>query len=559
LKKKPARHDLDPPALPLPPNPANSRISASGALPDWWHHLLQSPAKQAELAALALAPWSPATGNPPTVPDKRFAAPEWQAPPWRWLAQSFLHQEQWWFHATTGVPGVAPRHEALVSFAAKQWLNMMAPSNFWLTNPVVQQQTLREGGANLVRGAALAVEDACRSALNLPPAGAENFQPGRDVAITPGQVVLRNDLIELIQYTPTTGTVHAEPILMVPAWIMKYYVLDLTPSRSMVKHLVDQGFTVFAISWKNPDATDRDLGMADYLDLGVRAALHAIRRIVPKARIHGVGYCLGGTLLAMAAAALARDRDDSLQTLTLLAAQTDFSEPGELSLFIDPEQVARLETLMSQRGYLDKQQMSAAFQMLRSNELIWWYRLHTQLLGERLPLNDLMAWNADGTRLPLRMHSEYLRGLFLHNELARGTWRVDGTPINLRDVAVPVFNVGTRQDHVAPWRSVFKLHSLTDAEQTFVLTTGGHNVGIVNPPGTNVSSHQLKVWHPGDPRPDPEDWLQSAPTSPGSWWTPWDQWLARHSSRKRPPPAMGAPEAGLPPLSAAPGHFVFTR
>ncbi len=551
----------------LIPGAAIAPATAAGALADWWVHLLASPAKQWELAQYGLEQWARAWGTGAEAPgdiqpmpqDKRFADPAWQAPPYRWIAQSFLLQEQWWQRATTAVPGVSRHHEAMTSFAARQWLDMVAPSNFVSTNPVVRQRTVREGGANLLRGAAHAFEDAWRQGVDLPPAGAEAFEVGRDVAITPGRVVLRNELIELIQYAPATRTVHAEPVLIVPAWIMKYYVLDLSPSNSMVRHLVEQGFTVFAISWKNPDGRDRDLGMDDYERLGVRAALQAIRSIVPHARVHAAGYCLGGTLLAIAAAGLARRGDDTLRSLTLMAAQTDFTDPGELALFIDEGQVAFLETLMGQRGYLDKRQMAGAFQMLRSNDLVWSYRLTNQLLGERLPMSDLMAWNADGTRLPLRMHSEYLRGLFLNNALARGEWMVDGRPVNLHDIRAPIFSVGTVQDHVAPWRSVFKLHSLAGAEQTFVLTAGGHNVGIVNPPGSALSSYRLRQWRPGDRLLGPDEWLAQTPSVAGSWWEAWVGWLKERSTRRTPPPPMGAPEAGLAPLEAAPGTYVRQR
>ena len=541
--------------------------TAVGAFMDWWVHLAASPAKQWELAQYAaeqgLRAAQAATGPTPAIEalpqDKRFADAAWQAAPYRWLAQAFLLQEQWWHQATTGVPGVTRHHEQMASFAARQWLDMVAPSNFVLTNPVVQQRTLQEGGMNLLRGAMHVAEDACREALDQPPVGAEQFEPGRNVAITPGRVVLRNRLMELIQYAPTTKTVRPEPVLLVSAWIMKYYVLDLSETNSMVKFLVDQGFTVFAMSWKNPDADDRDLGMDDYARLGVLAAHDAIHTIVPHARVHATGYCLGGTLLATVAAALGRSKHQALKTVTLLAAQTDFTEPGEIALFVDEGQIAFLERQMWQRGYLDKSQMKSTFQMLRSNDLVWSYRLHNQLLGERAPVSDLMAWNADGTRLPYRMHVEYLRGLFLDNALARGEWKVEGTAVNLADITVPIFNVGTVQDHVAPWRSVFKLQALTDAEQTFVLTAGGHNVGIVNPPGQAKSSYRLRQRAASDRLLTPDEWLQATPTVAGSWWSAWAGWLARHSGRRGPPPAMGAPQAGLPPLDAAPGLYVHQR
>ena len=539
-----------------------------GAFMDWWTHLVGSPAKQLELARAGAEQWRRAwemavTGATvqPLPQDKRFADPAWQLQPYRGPMQAFLLEEQWWQGATTEIRGVTAHHEQMVSFAARQWLDMTAPSNFVVTNPVVQRQTLQECGLNLFRGAALALEDASRDAADLPPAGAEAFDIGRTVAITPGRVVLRNRLMELIQYAPTTPTVHLEPVLIVPAWIMKYYVLDLSPGNSLVRHLVDHGYTVFAISWKNPTSEDRDLGMDDYANLGVRAALRAIGTIVPGAQVHATGYCLGGTLLATMAAALGRTDGTMtpLKTLTLLAAQTDFIAPGEIGLFIDEGQVASLENLMAQRGYLDKKQMQGTFQMLRSNDLIWSHRLQSQLLGQRRPLSDLMAWNADGTRLPARMHSEYLRGMYLNNALARGEWRVNGKPVHLSDIRVPIFNVGTAQDHVAPWRSVFRLHALTDAEQTFVLTTGGHNVGIVNPPGQAKSSYRMRTWHAGDRLLTPDDWLAATEPVSGTWWTAWETWLRQHSTRRVAPPSVGAVKQGLPPLDAAPGRYVHER
>jgi polyhydroxyalkanoate synthase len=299
--------------------------------------------------------------------------------------------------------------------------------------------------------------------------------------------------------------------------------------------------------------------MDDYENLGVRAALQAVRRIVPRQPVHAVGYCLGGTMLSIVAAALGRDRDPSLKTVTLLAAQTDFADPGEMALFIDEAQVAYLENLMWRTGYLDKRQMKSTFQMLRSKDLVWSYRLHNQLLGERLPVNAMMAWNADGTRLPYRMHSEYLHGMFLRNALARGEWRSGGVPVNLASIRVPLFSVGAVQDHVAPWRSVYKLHRLSDAEQTFVLTAGGHNVGIVNPPGQARSSYRLRRWQVGDRLLTPDEWWQDTPEVAGSWWSAWVPWLRQHSARRVAPPTMGAPQAGLPALGPAPGGYVFQR
>jgi polyhydroxyalkanoate synthase len=540
-------------------------VTTLAAFADWATHLALSPAKQWELAQLTLElasrGWRIAAqglGDVEPLPqDKRFADPHWHTRPFYWIAQAFLLRQEWWQRATTGVPGVNRHHEQMVEFTARQWLDMVSPSNSVLANPVVLRRTLREAGVNLMRGSIHAFDDLRREALDLPPAGAERFRIGVDVAATPGRVVLRNRLIELIQYAPTTPTVHPEPVLIVSAWIMKYYVLDLEPHNSLVKFLVDHGFTVFAISWKNPIAEDRDLGLEDYHRLGVRAALDAVSRIVPGRPAHAVGYCLGGTLLAMAAAALARERPKALKTMSLMAAQTDFMEPGEMSLFIDESQIALLENQMWRRGYLDKRQMKHSFRMLRSRDLVWSYRHAAYLLGEPPPVNALMAWNADGTRLPFRMHSEYLRALFLDNALAHGEFRLGGVPINLADIRLPVFSVGTVQDHVAPWRSVFKLHRFCPSPQTFVLTAGGHNAGIVNPPGQTPTSHRLRDWHAGDRLMTPDEWLAATPPTEGSWWTPWAAWLARHSSRRVAPPGLGA--RGHTALEAAPGRYVHEK
>jgi polyhydroxyalkanoate synthase subunit PhaC len=433
---------------------------------------------------------------------------------------------------------------------------VVSPSNFLLTNPEVLRRTLAESGQNLVRGAQYFLEDWERSIAGRRPVGTEAFVVGRDLAVTPGKVVYRNELIELIQYAPVTQKVRPEPVLIVPAWIMKYYILDLSPHNSLVRYLVENGFTVFLISWRNPTAEQRDLGMDDYRHLGVMAALEAITAICGERKVHACGYCLGGTLLTIAAAAMARDGDDRLKSMTLLASETDFTEPGELSLFMGESQVAYLEDMMWEQGYLDTRQMSGAFQLLRSNDLIWSRMVRQYLEGEREPMNDLMAWNADATRLPYRMHSEYLRRLFLRNELAQGQFPVEDRPIVLQDIRVPIFAVATVTDHVAPWRSVFKIHLLTDTTIDFVLTSGGHNAGIVSEPGRPGRVYQ-SARRRGDGRYiDPDTWRAAAPSIEGSWWPAWTKWLGDNSSPPIDPPAMGAAERGLPPLADAPGRYV---
>jgi polyhydroxyalkanoate synthase len=536
---------------------------------DWATHLAFSPGKQmllmdkARRKVLRFANYAFRKGVKgedvpcciePLPQDRRFDAADWKQWPFNFIYQAFLLQQQWWHNATTGIGGVSRQHEAMVEFASRQLLDMVAPSNFVLTNPEILKRTLRSGGLNLWAGWQNFVDDMERATAGKKPVGTENFQVGRDVAVTPGKVVYRNRLIELIQYAPATATVRPEPILIVPAWIMKYYILDLSPQNSLVKYLTEQGFTVFMVSWKNPTADDRELSLEDYRRLGVMAALDTVGAIVPAQKIHAVGYCLGGTLLSIAAAAMARDGDDRLQSMTLFAAQTDFTEAGELMLFINESQIDFLEDMMWEQGFLDSRQMAGAFQLLRSNDLIWSYMVRNYLMGEREPMIDLMAWNADATRMPYRMHSEYLRQLFLNNDFAEGRLKADGRPVALTDIRVPIFAVGTVKDHVAPWRSVHKLHLLTDTEVTFALTNGGHNAGIVSEIGNPHRRYQVMTKAADDRYLDPDAWVAEAPLRPGSWWPEWIGWLNARSHAPVTPPSMGIP--GSPPLGNAPGRYV---
>ena len=549
-----------------------SPAAMSSAYLDWAMHLAGSPSKQAEIVEMAARQWE-RLGHlvmhahdggkcerciEPLPQDPRFRDPAWDEWPYNVIYQSFLLGQQWMSIVTRGVRGVTKHHEQVVEYTTRQEMDYFSPSNFPFTNPEVMKAIQETNGENLAKGLRNWQEDVERFMLGAPPAGAENYEVGKQLAITPGKVVLRNDLMELIQYSPTTPRVHAEPVLMVPAWIMKYYILDLSPGNSLVKYLVDRGHTVFMISWKNPGPEDRNLSLDDYLRNGVMAAVGAVSAIVPKRRMHALGYCLGGTLLSIAAAAMARDGDKRLASMTLLAAQTDFTEPGELALFIDDSQVTFLEDQMWEKGYLDSGQMSGAFQMLRSVDLVWSSLVKQYLKGDRTPVNDLMSWNADGTRMPYRMHTDYLRSMFLRNDLATGRFKVWGKPVALTDIDVPIFCVGTVTDHVAPWKSVYKLHLLTHAELTFALTTGGHNVGVVNPPSPESKrKYRIHTRKAGSDYLDPESFQESVPELPGSWWTAWEAWLGERSSGKVAPPKMG--NAAFKPLADAPGKYVFTR
>jgi polyhydroxyalkanoate synthase len=549
-----------------------SPAAVSLAFADWLFHLATSPGKQLALAADALQtsarfaqqlaqpatlfqPWRLA--SPPSG-DRRFSAPDWTLPPFNLTAQAFLLGEQWWQRATD-VRGVSHANAAIAAFALRQSLDTVAPSNFAFTNPEVMRATFETGGVNLAGGFHNWLTDFRILLTGGSFDGADRFVVGKDVATAKGKVIFRNRLIELIQYAPTTSTVRPEPVLVIPAWIMKYYILDLSPHNSLVNYLTGQGFTVFMASWRNPTSDDRDLSLEDYRELGVEAALSAVQTIVPGQDVHAAGYCLGGTLLAIAAAAMPPERRARLRTMTLLAAQTDFTEAGELTLFINESQLSFIEDMMWERGVLGAQQMAGAFQMLRSNDLIWSRVVRDYLLGERAPPSDLMAWNADATRMPFRMHADYLRKLFLNNDLAEGRYVANGRPIALSDLHAPMFVVGTERDHVAPWHSTHKIHFLADADVTYVLASGGHNAGIVAPPCEEGRHYKIMRKKVDGPYIGPEDWARVAPAVEGSWWPAWAQFLATQSGPPVAPPAFPPVGSGEAPLADAPGAYVRQR
>jgi polyhydroxyalkanoate synthase subunit PhaC len=545
-------------------------LAPADYLETWWQWYLgvaAEPPRQAELARAAydklLDSWQFATkaaGGEPLAPGGQelgFGAEAWNTFPYNVYAHNYANWVSWWQQALAAGAGEAAPQSARRNFAGRLLLEAASPANFLHSNPELLNQTAAESGQNLIRGLKNWLEDAQRMNGGGQVPGTENFQLGRDVAVTPGKVVFRNRLIELLQYAPSTPQVYAEPVLITPAWIMKYYILDLSPRNSLVRFLVEKGHTVFMISWRNPTAADRELGMEDYIQLGFLDALAAVRKLIPRRKVHAVGYCIGGTLLAIAAAQLAASASNALATLTFLAAQADFSEPGELSVFITPDQIAMLEAMMHKSGVLESERMGGAFALLRSRDLMWKPAVDQYVRGQRPQLNDLMAWNADGTRMPWRMHSEYLEKLYLKNELAQGRFTVRGHTLDLANITLPMFVVGTETDHVAPWRSVYKLRALTrSSDYTFLLTSGGHNAGIVSGPVHPKRRHRLLTWRDARKTLPADAWLEQAPLHEGSWWPAWEAWLAQHSGARMESASGARALSGTATLEDAPGQYV---
>jgi polyhydroxyalkanoate synthase len=538
-----------------------SPIQVVLAYMDWLAHLALSPGKRRQLweslrdKILELRRRAGDDGQPP---PSAFSSAPWREAPFDLLAAAYLSVREWVAEASRGVSGVEEYHEELVAFINEQILEALSPANFPLTNPEVLATTRREKGANLLRGAGHLALDLAAKVSGDNRAKMGDYRVGENLATTPGKVIYRNELIELIQYSPTTEKVAKEPVLIVPAWVMKYYILDLSPHNSLVRYLVSQGKTVFMISWKNPSEKDRNLDLDQYLQRGLFEAVRAVRAVRPSARINAVGYCIGGTLLAIGAATLAREDDDTLNSISLFAAQVDFTEPGPINRMISQSQVAFLSSQMWADGYLDSDSMAASFMSLRSRELIWQPTVSRYYLGRDDKPNDLMAWNADGTRMPYKMHSRYLRELYLENRLAESKFEVDGKPVSLLDIRAPLFAVGTTTDHVAPWKSVFKINRLTQTEVTFLLTSGGHNAGIVSGPSHPRRQYQVATRKPGDKYTDPDTWVARQAVNQGSWWPEWERWLDGQCTSRLKPPRTGAAGKGYGVLCDAPGTYVFT-
>jgi len=526
----------------------------------WMAQLMQSPGTLMELSLYPVLNAPDFLSNlinhnkPANGKDVRFHTENWSIYPWRLWAEQFLAIEEWWLNAGNDVPGLPAEDKRIISFRTRQILDALSPSNFVLTNPDLLQETWRSNGKNLIRGAELAAQDIIEKLTGSPPAGVENFIPGKQVAITKGKVVFSNHLIELIQYQAQTKKVYKEPVLILPAWIMKYYILDLLPENSLVNWLTQQGHTVFIVSWRNPGSEDRNLGVDDYYRQGAMAAIDTVSKIIPETKINLMGYCLGGTLAMITAAAMAKNNDQRIKSLSLLAAQGDFTESGELLLFINKSEVSFLKSMMWEQGYLDTKQMAGSFQMLRSYDLIWSKMVQDYMHGTQRGMIALLAWNADATRMPYKMHSEYLEKLFLNNDFAEGRFTIEGKHIVAENIQVPAFVVSTEKDHVAPWKSVYKTHLLINNDITFVLTNGGHNAGIVSEPGHEGRSYYIRERKKDSTFLDPITWLEKADERSGSWWIAWHEWLVKQSHPKQVnPPTLDKK------LPDAPGTYVLQK
>lgn len=536
---------------------------------DWAMHLARAPGRQLELVQRAQENWLKMAGfsaaqlsghtvSPPFPPgqyDTRWAHPGWQTPPFALWQQGFLGVQDWWQAATADLRGLHRQNAQRSGFMMRQLLDTVSPANFPALNPEILQKTWQTAGRNLFEGALHFADDARHILTQDHRPVPEEFALGKVLACTQGAVVYRNEFMELIQYSPSTDKVQAEPVLIVPAWIMKYYILDLSPHNSFIRWLVGQGYTVFCISWRNPGAEQAEWSLEDYRKHGVMQALEVIGDIAPGARVHANGYCLGGTLLAIAAATMARDGDTRLASVTLMAAQVDFAEAGELLLFLDESQVAYLEDMMWAQGYLDRPQMSGAFAAIRSEDLIWTRAVRRYFLGEPDLPTDISVWVNDTTRMPARMHSEYLRGVFLENRITAGRFAIEGRVIALKDIAAPLFVVATESDHIAPWRSVYKTTLFTDCDLHFVLTKGGHNGGILSEPGHKGRHYRIGHRPAGAPYCGPDGWHAAHEPRAGSWWGEWANWLGQHSTGPRPARRPGA-NATYPALAPAPGEYI---
>jgi polyhydroxyalkanoate synthase subunit PhaC len=493
----------------------------------------------------------------PSPRDKRFADPEWKSNQFfDFMMQLYLLTTQWAHDLVNNADGLDPHTRKKAEFYVQQITNALAPSNFVLTNPEVLRETLASSGTNLARGMQMLAEDmeAGKGTLKIRQSDPANLELGVNMATTPGKVIYQNDLIQLIQYEPTTEKVLRTPLLIVPPWINKFYILDLRPEKSYIKWCVDQGITVFVISWVNPDKSLGAKTWEDYMKQGPLAAMDAIEKATGEMKVHTLGYCVGGTLLATTLAWLAEKRRVRVTSATFLAAQVDFTHAGDLLVFVDEGQISALERDMHESGVLEGARMAMAFNMLRSNDLIWSYVVSNYLKGQQPTAFDLLHWNSDATRMPASNHSYYLRNCYLENRLSTGTMVLDNTLLDLSKVKVPVYNLATREDHIAPADSVLYGSQFFGGPVKFVLSGSGHIAGVVNPPASN----KYQYWVNENIRDvSLQDWLKAAQEHKGSWWPHWREWLASIDAEEVAPRGVGS--EAQPPIEDAPGSYVRVR
>ncbi len=493
----------------------------------------------------------------PDPRDKRFSDPEWSSNQFfDFVKQGYLLSADWANRLVREAEGLDPHERHKAEFYMRQIVNAVSPSNFLMTNPELLRTTLESNAENLVAGMRMLAEDieAGDGSLKIRQSDASMFEVGRNLGVTPGKVIYQNDLMQLIQYIPTTPQVLKRPLLIVPPWINKFYILDLTPEKSFIKWCVDQGLTVFVISWVNPDARLQYKDLADYMHQGPLEALDVVKKITGEDEVTAIGYCVGGTLLAVTLAYMAARADHRIASATFFAAQTDFTHAGDLKVFVDDDQIAALEKHMHDRGYLEGKSMATAFNLLRSNDLIWPYVINNYLKGKAPFPFDLLYWNSDATRMPAANHSQYLRSCYLENLLARGAMDIEGTRLDLGKVTVPVYNLATREDHIAPPRSVLLGSSLFGGPVKYVLAGSGHIAGVINPP----AKAKYQYWTGPKPAGDDIDrWLAQATEHPGSWWPDWIEWIKAQNPALVPARTPGG--GVLAPIEDAPGSYVKAR
>jgi polyhydroxyalkanoate synthase len=553
------------------PNPALEAPGAelyAKAAGAYWGEALQNPAKLIEQQAAywtkaletyaeaqrALSGAAADAAPPPPPKDRRFANPLWQTHPFfRLVKEQYLLNVASMERTVAGLEGLGEQDRRRLEYFTRQMIDMMAPTNFLATNPDALEKAVATEGESLVAGLENLVRDieANGGKLLVTLADREAFKVGGNIAATEGEVVFRNRMIELIQYAPTTEKVHAIPLIIFPPWINKFYILDLKPANSLIKWIVDRGFTLFVVSWKNPDASYADVGMDQYVEEGFLTAIREVKAITGQEKVNAVGYCIAGTTLSITLALMKHRGDKSVNSATFFTTLSDFSEPGEIGVFLNDDFVDGIEAEVKREGYLDKYFMSRTFSYLRANDLVYGPAIKSYMMGEAPPAFDLLYWNGDGTNLPARMSVEYLRGLCQQNGLAKGSFRICGETVSLKDVKVPLCAIACETDHIAPWKASYDgVRQMASKEKSFILAESGHIAGVVNPPSKDKYGHYTNDGVAGTA----DDWKERAQFHKGSWWPRWGEWLAERAGRKVPARTPGG--RTHPPLTPAPGTYV---